>query len=214
MNIVLFIGLGFLTGFTVKSIVNWLAINGFIINRKNIALELMNSIAWAWSFSNLNSKESIIFVLIFGVLSGLSFVDMYTFQIPFIFIISGIIFSIMGIYFDVIHLSDAVWGVFVGSVIPFTIMGSLWLITKRQGMGYGDIQLGFLLGAWLGPMRMAITLFCASALSLLVWIITSFFKGFNKDRAMPMAPYLSASAVGVFIGSFYYPDFFHLLVFQ
>ena len=93
-------------------------------------------------------------------------------------------------------------------------MGSLWLITKRQGMGFGDIQLGFLLGAWLGPMRMAITLFLASSLSLLIWIITSFFKGFNKDRAMPMAPFLSVSGVAIFIVSFYYPKFFQLLAFN
>jgi leader peptidase (prepilin peptidase)/N-methyltransferase len=93
-------------------------------------------------------------------------------------------------------------------------MGSLWLVTNRQGMGYGDIQLGFLLGAWLGPMRMAITLFIASSLSLLIWIITSLFKGFNKDRAMPMAPFLSISGVLTFIGSFYYPNFFQLLVFK
>ena len=56
--------------------------------------------------------------------------------------------------------------------------------------------------------------FVASSLSLLIWIITSLFKGFNKDRAMPMAPFLSISGVLTFIGSFYYPNFFQLLVFK
>ena len=53
-------------------------------------------------------------------------------------------------------------------------------ITKRQGMGYGDIQLGIVLGAWLGPMRMALTLFGASLLSLLAWLGVSLFKGLTK----------------------------------
>ena len=93
-------------------------------------------------------------------------------------------------------------------------MGALWIMTKRQGMGYGDIQLGFVLGAWLGPMRMTITLFTASLLSLLTWIAVSLTTGFDKNRAMPMAPFLAIAAIGVFIGSFYYPEFFHLLIIQ
>ena len=152
--------------------------------------------------------------MLFGVLSGLSIIDVYTFQIPILFIAFGILILILGLFFKIVPILSAFWGVFVGAFIPLLIMGSLWLVTKRQGMGYGDIQLGFLLGAWLGPMRMAITLFIASSLSLLIWIITSLFKGFNKDRAMPMAPFLSISGVLTFIGSFYYPNFFQLLVFK
>ena len=214
MNFLFYIFFGFFSGFIFKNIINWLAIDNLLINTNNIFLELINGLAWVWSFNNLSYKESIFFVLIFGVLSGLSFVDFFTYKIPRIFIFFGIIFLILGFYFNIIYLDEALWGVLVGAAIPLVIMAFLWLITKRQGMGFGDIQLGFLLGLWLGPMRMAITLFCASALSLIVWVIISLFKGFNKDRAMPMAPYLSASAVGVFIGSFYYPNFFHLLVFQ
>ena len=212
MDLFILIVLGFFSGLIIKQIINWLAIDNFIIRSKNIILEILNSLAWMWSFSNLDYGESILFVLLFAVLSGLAIIDMYTFQIPIIFIFLGIIFSLTAIYFDVLSLNNALWGIFVGAVIPFGIMGSLWLITKRQGMGYGDLHLGLLLGTWLGPMRMAITLFCASALSLIVWVLTSFFKGFDRDRAMPMAPYLSVSAIGIYIGSFYYPEIFHLLV--
>jgi hypothetical protein len=31
---------------------------------------------------------------------------------------------------------------------------------------------------------------------------------------MPMAPFLSVSGVAIFIGSFYYPDLFQLLVLE
>ena len=79
-------------------------------------------------------------------------------------------------------------------------------------MGFGDIQLGIVLGAWLGPMRMALTLFGASVLSLFVWIGVSLLNGFDKDRALPYGPFLSFAGTGVYIGSFYYPEFFHLLI--
>tara|TARA_B100001250_G_scaffold380430_1_gene371853 strand:- start:494 stop:1138 length:645 start_codon:yes stop_codon:yes gene_type:complete len=214
MNILFLLLLGSLFGFLIKKVVNWLSIDNYVLNIKNPILEILNGLASGWAFSNLSFYDSLIFIMLFGVLSGLSIIDMYTFQIPILFIAFGILILILGLFFKIVPILSAFWGVFVGAFIPLLIMGSLWLVTKRQGMGYGDIQLGFLLGAWLGPMRMAITLFIASSLSLLIWIITSLFKGFNKDRAMPMAPFLSISGVLTFIGSFYYPNFFQLLVFK
>jgi len=68
------------------------------------------------------------------------------------------------------------------------------------------------LGAWLGPMRMALTLFLASVLSLLAWIGVSLVQGFDKNRAIPMGPFLSVAGTGIYIGSFYYPELFHLLI--
>ena len=203
---------GFSSGFAIKQIINWLSIDGYKIQKNNYSLEFLSGLAWVWAFSNLPVAEAGIFSLLFSILSGIALVDYMTFQIPLVFILAGIVLAIAGVAFKVIFLTAAIWGIFVGAVIPLFIMGVLWIITKRQGMGYGDIQLGFVLGAWLGPMRMAITLFTASVLSLLTWIAVSLTTDFDKNRAMPMAPFLAIAAIGVFIGSFYYPEFFHLLI--
>ena len=203
---------GFCSGFAVKQIINWLSIDGYKIYKNNYGLEFLSGLAWVWAFSNLPVAEAGIFSLLFSILSGIALVDYMTFQIPLVFILAGIVLAIAGVAFKVIFLTAAIWGIFVGAVIPLIIMGVLWIITKRQGMGYGDIQLGFVLGAWLGPMRMAITLFTASVLSLLTWIAVSLTTDFDKNRAMPMAPFLAIAGIGVFIGSFYYPEFFHLLI--
>ena len=203
---------GFSSGFAVKNVINWLSIDGYEIHKNNYSLEFLNSLAWIWAFSNLSLTEAGIFSLLFSILAGIALVDYMTFQIPLVFILAGIVLAIAGLAFKVIFLTAAIWGIFVGAVIPLIIMGVLWIITKRQGMGYGDIQLGFVLGAWLGPMRMAITLFTASVLSLLTWIAVSLTTDFDKNRAMPMAPFLAIAGIGVFIGSFYYPEFFHLLI--
>ena len=205
---------GFSSGFAVKNVINWLSIDGYKIYKNNYSLEFFSGLAWVWAFSNLPVAEAGIFSLLFSILSGIALVDYMTFQIPLVFILAGIVLAIAGLAFKVIFLTAAIWGIFVGAVIPLIIMGVLWIITKRQGMGYGDIQLGFVLGAWLGPMRMAITLFTASVLSLLTWIAVSLTTDFDKNRAMPMAPFLAIAAIGVFIGSFYYPEFFHLLIIQ
>ena len=206
--------LGFLAGYSTKAAINWLAIEGYKIDKKNFILEFLNFLGFFWSFTNLIFNEAIIFSGIYTILLGIAFVDLNTFQIPLVFIIAGVFLSIAGVSINNVILESALWGVFVGAVIPLVIMAILWSITKRQGMGFGDIQLGIVLGAWLGPMRMALTLFSASVLSLLAWIAVSLIEDFDKNRAMPMAPFLAVAGIGVYVGSFYYPEFFHLLIIQ
>ena len=212
MKIGLLIIIGIVLGYIVKMIVNWLKIDNYIMSSKNFFLEAVGALMVTWSAINLGIEEAIIFSIIALILTGISVIDFHTFEIPLIFIIIGVAASIAGIVLRVILLSAAFWGIFVGALIPLAIMLILWAITKRQGMGYGDIQLGIVLGAWLGPMRMALTLFGASLLSLLAWLGVSLFKGFDKDRAIPLGPFLSVAGIGSYIGSFYYPEFFHLFM--
>lgn len=210
--ILLSIPFAFLFGYLIKRIINWLKIDRFKIKESNFLLEILLVLPFSWAYANLQPAEVISFSLMSAVLFGIAYVDYKTFQIPLIFIIIGVIITVFNIYIKNIYLTAALWGIFVGAVIPLLILAGMWVITKRQGMGFGDIQLGFVLGAWLGPMRMALTLFFASFLSLLTWIAVSIFKGFDKDRAIPMAPFLTIAAMSIYIGSFYYPDFFYLLI--
>ena len=206
------IGLGAASGFALKKTVNWVDVDSFKINNNNFFLELLCPIPWVWSFMNLPAFDAIIFSTITIALVGISIIDLFTMQIPLIFILIGLLAILLSIIKKSIYISSAVYGIFVGAIIPVLIMGLLWLITKRQGMGYGDIQLGFVLGAWLGPMRMALTLFFASVLSLIAWIILSMIHGFDKNRAVPLGPFLSVAGIGIYVGSFYYPELFHLLI--
>ena len=212
MKIGLLIATGMILGYIVKQMVNWLKIDSYVMNNKNFFLEVVGGSLISWSALNLDAPEAVIFSIVAMSLAAISVIDFHTFQIPLIFIIVGLVASFTGIIYKVIFLSSALWGIFVGAFIPLAIMLILWSITKRQGMGYGDIQMGLVLGAWLGPMRMALTLFGASLLSLLAWIGVSLIRGFDKDRAIPFGPFLSVAGIGAYIGSFYYPKFFHLLM--
>ena len=212
MDLILPVIGGLIFGHLIKQTINWLSIDGYEMNIKDPSMELIGIVSFAWAFYSLSLNDAFIFSFIVTVLAGIAFVDLRTYQIPLIFILMGMAFAFIGITLDVIFLSSALWGIFVGAVIPLIIMGALWAITKRQGMGFGDIQMGIVLGAWLGPTRMAITLFSASVLSLLTWLGVSLVRDFDKDRAMPMAPFLSIAGTGTYVGSFYYPEFFHLLI--
>ena len=211
-SIVLVFVLGVLYGRLLKSTVNWLNIDGFQIDKHDLKMELFCIGSWYWGAFALQPMEGTIFALLSGILFAISWIDFHTYQIPLLFVIVGSVIVIFGVISDVVTIKSAIYGVLVGSVIPLTLIGLTYLITKRQGMGYGDIQLGFVLGIWLGPVRMALTLFGASLLSLIFWLVLSGIKGFERDRALPFAPYLAIAGLGTFIGSVYFPSLFHYLI--
>ena len=204
--------LGVLYGRLLKSTVNWLNVDGFQIDQGDFKMELFCVGAWLWASLSLQPMEGTIFALIAGILFTISWIDFNTYQIPLLLIIVSAIAAIFGVLFELTSIKSAIYGVVVGSIIPLALIGLTYLITKRQGMGYGDIQLGFVLGIWLGPVRMAITLFVASLLSLVVWLILSGINGFERDRALPFAPYLAIAGLGTFVGSVYFHSLFHYLI--
>ncbi len=205
---------GIMVGYFLKKIINWLEIDKYRISSRNYFMEIACFILFQWSIFNLGLIDSILFSFIASVLLAIGIVDLFTMQIPLLFILIGSLFNFIGIIFGNIKLSSAFWGIFIGSILPLIIMGLTWIITKRQGMGFGDIQLGLVLGAWLGPMRMATTLFLASLVSLFVWLFLSLTKGFDRDRALPFAPFLSLSGIAIYISSVYYPSFYNIFVFN
>jgi prepilin signal peptidase PulO-like enzyme (type II secretory pathway) len=204
--------LGILYGRLLKSTVNWLNVDGFQIGQGDFKMELFCVGSWLWASLSLQPMDGTIFALIAGILFAISWIDFNTYQIPLLFIIVSAIVAIFGVLFELASIKSAVYGVVVGSIIPLTLIGLTYLITKRQGMGYGDIQLGFVLGVWLGPVRMALTLFGASLLSLVVWLVLSAINGFERDRALPFAPYLAIAGLGTFVGSALSLSMFHYLI--
>tara|TARA_Y100000590_G_scaffold470163_1_gene662457 strand:- start:3734 stop:4390 length:657 start_codon:yes stop_codon:yes gene_type:complete len=202
---------GIFVGYILKLAVNWLRIDDYEIRGHTYTLEIICGALFLWSFLHMPINEAIIFSHIASILVAIGIVDYHTMQIPLLFILGGIVMALAGILIGLISWTAVFWGIFIGAFIPGMIMCITWLITKRQGMGYGDIQMGIVLGAWLGPMRMALTLFGAAVLSLLTWIFISIRKGFDRDRALPFAPFLALAGIGIYIGSVYYPSFFYIL---
>ena len=71
-------------------------------------------------------------------------------MIPLDLIIVGVIIIILSIIFGVLSLYQALLGILAGVLFPALMMGLTWLFTRRQGMGFGALQLGLIRGAWLG----------------------------------------------------------------
>ena len=70
-----------------------------------------------------------------------------------------------------------------------------WGITKRQGLGFGDIQLILVLGYWVGDFRILIIIFLSALFAIIFWLIISYYKGFDNKRALPFGSFLSITSI-------------------
>jgi leader peptidase (prepilin peptidase)/N-methyltransferase len=96
---------------------------------------------------------------------------------------------------------DALLGIVIGGGSLYLIAVAYELITKREGMGGGDIKLLAMLGAFLGWKSLFYTLFVSSLLGAVVGITFMIVRGKDMKYAVPFGPFLAVAAVSyIFVG--------------
>ena len=85
-------------------------------------------------------------------------------------------------------------------------------ITKREGLGGGDVKLLGMIGAWLGYKSVLVVIIFSSALGSLIGIGLMVWKGKNFKTAIPFGPFLAVAALvylywGSQIQSLLFPEF-------
>ena len=166
-------------------------------------MELISGFIWGWSFASLNWKVAFFTSILVSLLLVISFIDYRTMVIPLSLIILCGVLILLSILFGILPFKKTLIGFLVGPLIFIIILGITFLISKRQSMGFGDVQLSAILGAWLGSMDIIFVFSFSSLLSLIWWLILSIKTGFNRDKALPFAPFLCFTATGIFIAEFY-----------
>ena len=166
-------------------------------------VEFLSGIIWGWSFSNFTFGPAFFITILSSLLLAVSWIDMRRMIIPLNLILIAGVVVIIGVSLQMLPWQKSIYGSIVGPVSFGFVLGITYLISKRQAMGYGDIQLSAVLGGWQGPLNLLFILFFASFLSLLAWVIISILFGFDRDRALPFAPFLVVSAITIFVTEFY-----------
>jgi leader peptidase (prepilin peptidase)/N-methyltransferase len=91
--------------------------------------------------------------------------------------------------------TDSIIGAAAGYMVLWTIYQIHFLITKRQGMGYGDFKLLAAAGAWLGWQQLPLVLLISAAAGLAITLSLILFRNHHKDQAVPFGPYLAIAFV-------------------
>lgn len=169
------------------------------ISFRYFIIELITAVVFTLIYRRWGlSPEFFIQVFFAAVLIAISFID-YDFQIiPDILsiggMVAGLIISFVRPGFRVL---DAIYGVLIGGGVLFVIAYGYQLITKREGMGGGDIKLLAMIGAFSGFKGVIFSLIGGSVVGTLVGIPLMLMKGREEGTryAIPFGPFLSLCAV-------------------
>jgi len=137
-----------------------------------------------------------------AVLVVITFIDLDHRLIPDAISLPGIL---IGFLLSFLAVTPGVWNSLLGIVIGG---GSLYLVavvyefvTKREGMGGGDVKLLAMIGAWLGWKAVLFALFFSSLTGSLVGGALMVARKEDGKLAIPFGPFLTFSAMAyVFFG--------------
>ncbi|MEN6321540.1 MAG: prepilin peptidase [Syntrophaceae bacterium] len=164
------------------------------------AITALMALLLFWKFGlSLKYLFSFIFT---AALIVITFIDLDLQIIPDVITLPGIpIFFILAVFFMDISVWESLLGILIGGGCLFAIAFGYEVITKREGMGGGDIKLLAMLGAFLGWKSLFFILFVSSLLGAVIGITLMVIKGENMKYAVPFGPFLSVAAVAyLFVG--------------
>ncbi len=126
----------------------------------------------------------------------ITFIDIDHRIIPDIITLPGILFFLL-VPFISPHITwvDSIIGVLLGGGFLLLIAMGYQLITKKEGMGGGDIKLLAMVGAFVGWKGVFFTLFLASVVGTLVGLILMLQSNKGMKLAIPFGPFLSIGAI-------------------
>jgi len=138
----------------------------------------------------------LIYFIFTAVLIVITFIDIDHQIIPDVLTLPGIpIFFLLAIFVVKVPWSEALIGLLIGGGMLFTIAYIYQLITKREGMGGGDIKLLAMIGGFLGWKSLIFILLVSSFSGAIVGIAAMVIQKKDMKYAIPFGPFLSAAAV-------------------
>ena len=190
-------------------VVSWLLLRarcancGMRISARYPLVELSTSIlsglaAWQFGFG----AEALSALLLIWVLIALTGIDIDTQLLPDSLTLSllwlGLGVNLFAVWTP---LSSAVIGAMLGYGILWSVYWLFKLVTRKEGMGYGDFKLLGALGAWFGWEAVPLMILLSSLVGAILGIAILLIKRQGRDTPMPFGPYLAgAGLIMLFVG--------------
>ncbi|HPL63324.1 MAG TPA: prepilin peptidase [Syntrophales bacterium] len=131
-----------------------------------------------------------------AVLIVVAFIDLEHKIIPDVITLPGTpVFAAAGILIMDLTVWESLAGIAAGAGSLYLIAFIYRLLTKREGMGMGDVKLLAMLGAFLGWQSLLFILFVSSLLGSFAGGLIILAGRGNLKYAVPYGPFLSAAAV-------------------
>jgi len=142
------------------------------------------------------SFEFFFYFLFLAALLAIIFIDMAHQIIPDRISLPGIVIGFAGSFIN----AEVTWqqsglGILLGGGVLYAIAEGYYLLTKRDGMGGGDIKLLAMIGAFLGWQSLLFVVFASSLSGSVLGIAAMFKQGKGGKTRIPFGPFLSLAAM-------------------
>jgi len=169
-------------------------------------VELITAALTLMLFIKFNlSLNFFVFFIFTAVLIVVTFIDLDHQIIPDILTLPGIpLFFLTAVFLVKIPWQESLIGLLVGGGTLFLIAFFYELISKREGMGGGDIKLLAMIGGFLGWKSLVFILLFSSLTGAIIGMAVMTVKKQDMKYAIPFGPFLSAAAIAyIFLGNSY-----------
>ena len=137
-----------------------------------------------------------IMLVLVATLVVITFIDLDHQIIPDVISLPGIpIGFLLSFFVPWVSWQESLLGIILGGGSLLAIALGYELLTKKEGMGFGDVKLLAMLGAFLGWTAIFPIIFIGSLLGTLVGVPLMLIKKADSKLAVPFGPFLSASAL-------------------
>lgn len=137
-----------------------------------------------------------VFFVFASVLIVITFIDLDHQIIPDILTLPGIpLFFLAAVFLVRVPWREALLGLLIGGGVLLAIALVYELISKREGMGGGDIKLLAMIGGFLGWKSLLFILLFSSLFGAVVGLTLIIVKKQDMKYAVPFGPFLAAAVV-------------------
>jgi leader peptidase (prepilin peptidase) / N-methyltransferase len=186
-------------------IVSYIVLNGkcrncdFHIPLNYLVVETVSAFLFLYAYLHLGlTFELFTFLIFVSLLIPISFIDLKTTYIPDSLSIAGIVIGLILSIFRGLALISLI-GAVVGAVLILVIIVVGKAAYKKDVMGYGDIKLAALIGAFVGWAGLLLTIMIGSFLGAVYGLIQIKRGKLKMESQIPFGPYLAIGGVISFL---------------
>jgi leader peptidase (prepilin peptidase) / N-methyltransferase len=170
---------------------------GLPIPIRYLFVEVLTGVLFVYILSRFGFQYATLLCWIFAsLLVVITFIDLDHQIVPDVLSLPGIGVGLAGaILIPWIPWSDSLFGILLGGGILYLVAFGYELLTKREGMGGGDIKLLAMLGAFLGWQAIFPIILLSSLIGTLVGVPWMLLNKKTTTFAIPFGPFLAAAAL-------------------
>ena len=148
------------------------------------------------------SVNFLIFLAFVAALVVVSFIDLELRIIPNVISLPGIVVGLLVSFIrQDLTFIDSLIGAIAGGGVLMLVVKVYYQIRKSEGMGWGDVKLLAMIGAFLGWRSLPFVILSSSFLGAFIGVVIMFAQKKDLKYAVPFGPFLSLGAVMyIFVG--------------